>query len=94
VAGPVAAGGGMTTIRGVTADGADGDRLSRLAALSGTRVPEGAVLLAEVEGEPVAAIGVFDSHAISDPARSSLALRMRLRLLRVPLMVLATIYGI
>jgi hypothetical protein len=67
---------------------------SRLAELAGTRPPEGAVPLAEVDSDPVAAIGIFDGHTISDPARSTLALRMRLRLLRLPLRVIATIYGI
>jgi hypothetical protein len=74
-------------IRGAVADGADGERINRLAALTGRRPPEGPVLLAEVHGDPVAAIGIFDRHAISDPRRSTLALRMRLRLLRLQLRI-------
>ena len=81
------------TIRGAVLDGADGERITRLAALTRTQPPEGAVLLAEIEGDPVAAIGIFDGHAISDPWRSTLALRMRLRLLRLPLRVIVTLYG-
>lgn len=81
------------TIRGAVADGVDGERINRLAALTRNQPPEGAVLLAEVNGDPVAAIGVFDGHAISDPRRSTLALRMRLRLLRLPLRVIVTLYG-
>ena len=81
------------TIRGVLADGADGERINRLAALTDTHPPEGAVLLAEVEGDPVAAIGIFDGHAISDPYRSTFALRMRLQLLRLQLRLIVAVYG-
>jgi hypothetical protein len=62
-------------------------------ALSATRPPEGVVLLAEVEGEPVAAIGLFDGQAVSDPARSSLALRMRLHMLRAQLLLIVSLRG-
>lgn len=82
------------TIRGALAEGADGERINRLAALAGSRAPEGALLLAEVEGDPVAAIGVFDRHAISAPGRATLALRMRLRLLRLQLRLIVAIHGI
>ena len=81
------------TIRGAVADGADGERLSRLAALTGKRPPEGAVLLAEVENKPVAAIGIFDGHAIADPAHSTRALRLQLKLLRLPLIAMGVLYG-
>ena len=82
-----------TTIRGVLVDGADGERINRLAALAGSHPPEGAVLLAEMEGDPIAAIGIFDGHAIFDPRRSTLTLRMRLRLLRLQLRLIVTVYG-
>lgn len=82
------------TIRGAVVDGADGERISRLAALTGSRAPEGAVLLAEKDGDPIAAIGLFDRHAVSDPARSTLALRIRLRLLRLPLRLIIAMYGL
>jgi len=83
-----------TTIRGITADGPDGERLNRLAALAGSRPPEGAILLAEIDSDPVAAIGLFDPHAISDPARSTLVLRMRLHLLRLALLPIVATHGI
>jgi len=60
------------TIRGALVDGADGERINRLAALTGTHPPEGAVLLAEMEGDPIAAVGVFDGHAIFERYRSTL----------------------
>jgi hypothetical protein len=85
---------GSAVIRGAVADGADGERLNRLAAVARSRPPEGLVLLAEVQGDPVAAIGIFDDHAISDPRRSTLGLRLRLRLLRVQLRLTLTVSGI
>jgi hypothetical protein len=83
-----------TAIRGALVDGADGERISRLASLTSSDTPDGPVLLAEVEGDPVAAIGIFDGHVVSDPVRSTLALRLRLRLLRVPLRLIVTLYGL
>jgi len=82
------------SIRGAVADGADGKLIDRLATLARSHPPEGPMLLAEVEGHPVAAIGIFDGHAISDPRRSTFALRMRLRLLRLQLRITVTLYGI
>ena len=82
------------TIRGALADSADGERLDRLAALTGSRTPEGAVLLAEIHGDPVAAIGLFDRHAIADPDRATLALRTRLHLVRLGLRLVVAIHGL
>jgi hypothetical protein len=45
----------------------DTDALRRLAELDSTRPPHGAVLLAEVAGEPWAAISLDDYHAVADP---------------------------
>jgi len=81
-------------IRGALVDGADAERINRLAALAGSRAPEGAVLLAEVEGDPVAAIGIFDRHAISDPRRTTFWLRMRLHLLRLQLRAVVAVRGL
>jgi hypothetical protein len=81
------------TFRGSLGDGADGDRIDRLAALSASRPPEGVVLLAEVEGEPVAAIGLFDRHTVTDPARSNFAVRMRLHFLRLQLRLVVAVRG-
>jgi hypothetical protein len=57
------------TIRYATAD--DADAIRRLAALDSARQPRGAILVAEVAGEPWAAISLEDFHAISDPFRPS-----------------------
>jgi hypothetical protein len=72
-----------THLRGSMGDGADGQSVRRLAVLSRKPPPRGAVLLAEVDGRPVAAIGIFDGRTVADPARSTFALRGRLRLERL-----------
>ena len=82
------------TIRGVLPEGADGERLNRLAAITGRRPPQGPVLLAEIDGHPVAAVGIFDRRAISDPARSGIALRLRLRLTRLSLRLIVAVHGL
>ena len=81
-------------IRGAIAEGADAQRLNRLAALTRSDPPAGPVLLAEVDGDPVAAVGIFDRHAITDPARASLALRLRLHLLRLQLRLIVAVHGL
>jgi hypothetical protein len=74
---------GGARLRGTVAEGRDGEAVRKLAALSGRTPPEGTVLLAEVSGDPVAAIGIFDGKAVADPDRSGLRLRVRLRLERL-----------
>jgi hypothetical protein len=85
---------GGATFRGSLGEGRDGERLDRLAAMSAGRVPEGVVLLAEVEGEPVAAVGLFDRHTVVDPARSNPVLRMRLHVLRLQLLLIVAVHGL
>jgi hypothetical protein len=51
------------------------------------------VLLAEVHGAAIAAVGIFDGQMVSDPARSTVLLQTRLHLLRVALRVIATLRG-
>lgn len=46
---------------------ADQSALRRLAALDSTRPIEGPALVAEVEGRPVAAIGIEDGRVVADP---------------------------
>jgi hypothetical protein len=82
------------TFRGSLGEGPDGERINRMAALSGGEPPQGVVLLAELEGEPVAAVGVFDGNAVSDPTRSNLMLRMRLQLLRLQVRLTVAVHGL
>jgi hypothetical protein len=51
------------------------------------------MLLAEVDGDPIAAIGIFGGHAIIDPARSTRMLRIRMHLLRLQIRLLVTVYA-
>lgn len=74
---------GPETIRGGITEGRDGEIVDRLAALSGRTPPIGAVLFAERDGEPVAAIGILDGHVVADRARFGSRLRMRLHLERL-----------
>ncbi|HEX2087329.1 MAG TPA: hypothetical protein VHF89_16720 [Solirubrobacteraceae bacterium] len=45
----------------------DGPALARLAALDSSPVPFGPVMLAEVDGQPRAALSVSDDRVIGDP---------------------------
>jgi hypothetical protein len=49
----------------------DADALRRLAQLDSARPLQGTVLVAEVAGEPWAAISLDDFHAVADPFRPS-----------------------
>lgn len=82
------------TFRAALRDGTDGERIDRLAALCARRPPEGIVLLAELEGQPVAAVGLFDRHTVADPTRSNLAVRIRLHLLRLQLRLIVAVSGL
>jgi hypothetical protein len=57
----------------------DAAALARLAALDSARVPEGPLLLAEVGGEPWAALAPGSGRAIADPFRPTAALVELLR---------------
>jgi hypothetical protein len=45
----------------------DGPVLTRLAALDSARPPFGPALIAEVDGQPLAALGLRDGRVIADP---------------------------
>ena len=42
----------------------------------------------------VAAVGLFDRHTVADPARSSLAVWLRLHLLRLQLRMIVAVRGL
>jgi hypothetical protein len=58
----------------------DGPALARLAALDSAPVPFGPVLLAEVDGRPLAALSVNDQRVIGDPFVRTAELAELLRL--------------
>jgi hypothetical protein len=66
------------TIRRAGAD--DEAALRRLANLDSTRVPDGPVLIAEIGGQPVAAISVLSGESFADPFVPTLELRRLLEL--------------
>src|SRR3954470_12304827 len=51
------------------ARGSDGPALRRLAELDSSEVPSGAILIAETDGEPVAALSVDTGDRVADPFR-------------------------
>jgi hypothetical protein len=65
------------TIRRAYAD--DASALARLAALDSAAVPDGPLLLAEVDGELRAALSLDDGSAIADPFYPTLGLLELLR---------------
>jgi hypothetical protein len=73
----------MTSTAAITirrADARDADSIARLAALDSTRPPGGhLVLVAEADGELVAAISADDRHVAADPFVASADSARRLR---------------
>jgi hypothetical protein len=84
----------VASIRASLGEGNDRESIGRLARLSQAEAPEGAVVLAEICGEPVAAVGIVDGRAVSDPARTTPALLRHLRLHSVQVRVIGSIWGI
>lgn len=81
------------SFRGSVADGADGESIRRLAAQPASKLPEGLVLFAEIDGRPVAAIGIADGRTVDDGERGTAAISMRLRLERLYVRFVLTIWG-
>jgi hypothetical protein len=81
------------TIRLSSGEGEDRERIRRLAVLGGAPAPEGLVLVADVDGEPVAAIGFADGDAVADPARSDSRVLSILRAYRWGIRSVATVWG-
>jgi hypothetical protein len=66
------------TIRRAGSD--DEAALRRLADLDSTRLPDGPVLIAEIDGRAVAAISILSSESFADPFLRTLELRRLLEL--------------
>jgi hypothetical protein len=84
----------IATIRGSLADGSDDESIRRLASIAASAPPEGAVVLAEVDGEPVAAVGIADGQAVADPERSTPELLAQLRIQRLQVRLIGSIWGV
>jgi hypothetical protein len=80
-------------VRLALADDADGDSIRRLASLAGSAPPDGPVLLAEADGEPVAALGLADGRAVAHPSRSHPAILTHLHLRRLEARLIGAIWA-
>ncbi len=82
-----------TTFRGSLADGADAAAILRLASDPEGELPDGPVLFAEVDGDPVAAIGIADGRTVAASEQATLAVRARLHLERLYVRAVHTVWG-
>jgi hypothetical protein len=84
----------VASIRASLGAGTDGQSIRHLARLAETDPPRGPVVLAEICGEPVAAVGITDGRAVSDPARVTPGLLGHLRMHSVRVRISDSISGI
>ncbi len=82
-----------TTLRLSPAEGADRKSVSRLASLGRSTPPDGPVVLAEVDGEPVAALGLADGDMVADPRRTSASIVFLLHLRRLETCLIGSVWG-
>jgi hypothetical protein len=83
----------IVAIRLSVADERDGESIQRLASLTDSAPPDGPVMLAEVDGEPVAALGIADGNAVTDPSLSSRTILALLHLHRLEARALGAIWA-
>jgi len=82
------------TIRLSTADDArHAEALRRLALLGDGPAPQGPLALAELAGEPVAAVGPADGSTIAERSRAEAALLAVLQLHRLEVRLIGAIWG-
>ncbi|HEY1594887.1 MAG TPA: hypothetical protein VGF74_05810 [Thermoleophilaceae bacterium] len=77
----------------LSASDEDAASIQRLARLAYAQAPHGPALLAELDGEPVAAIGFADGRQVGDPSRTTPALFRLLRLRRLETRAIAFVFG-
>ena len=82
------------SIRISTMDDGDQESVRSLAALDGNPVPEAPVVLAEIDGIPVAALGIGDGAAVADRSRVSAGTIALLKLQRLEARLLAAFCGL
>jgi hypothetical protein len=84
---------GNLNIRVSTAEDDDSGSLDGLAARSGATAPSGPVMLAEIDGEPVAAVTLAEGTAFEDPCRSDASILTLLRLRRWEFKLITAVFG-
>ena len=72
----------------------DADSIRDLTSLDGSPPPRVPVMLAELDGSPVAAVGIADGKAVVDPSRSTSAITTLLRIRRIEARMIAAIWGV
>jgi hypothetical protein len=72
----------------------DSEPIRRLARLAGRAAPSGPVMLAELDGEPVAAVAIADGATVADPTRSTPAITTLLSMRRIEARLLAAVWGV
>jgi hypothetical protein len=82
------------TVRVAHSDEAPSEAIRRLAALHGAPAPEGLVAIAEVGGEPVAAVDFAGGRTVADPERSTPEILALLHVHRLALRAIVTVWGI
>jgi hypothetical protein len=81
------------TFRVSTGEGSDGDSLLRLATEGCGQPPAGPVVLAERDGQAVAAIGIADGRTLTDPHRVTTWALTLLRLRRLETRAIISVFG-
>jgi hypothetical protein len=77
----------------MSSDEADAASIRRLAELDAGQPPAGPALLAELDGEPVAAIGFADGRTVADRRRAGISLLTLLRMRRIETRAIAFVFG-
>ena len=81
------------TIRLSTDQDGDGESIRRLASLEDSEPPHGPVMLAELRGEPVAAVGLADGKTVADRSRASSWILTLLTLRRLETRAIVAVWG-
>jgi hypothetical protein len=84
----------VAAIRASAGERGDAEAIRRLAARAAGTPPRGAVILAEVDGEPIVAVGLADGHTVADPARATPALVAHVRLQRRFIRALGSVWAL
>ncbi len=81
------------TIRLSTDQDGDDESIRRLASLEDAEPPRGPVMLAELQGEPVAAVGLADGTTVADRSRVSSWMLTLLTLRRLETRAIVAVWG-